>query len=70
MMKKNKSKLVTALLAFVITFSNTGNFKTGKYYINDNNHLEVDANDKLKELGKKYYEFYDKYLVKYSNPEY
>ena len=70
MMKKNKSKLVAALLAFVITFSNTGNFKTGKYYINDNNHLEVDANDKLKELGKKYYEFYDKYLVKYSNPEY
>ena len=70
MEKKNKSQLVAALLAFVITFSNMGNYKTGKYYINDNNHLEVDTSDKLKELGKEYYEFYDKYLVKYSNPEY
>ena len=70
MVKKNKSQLVAALLGFVVAFSNMGNYKTGKYYINDNNHLEVDTSDKLKELGKEYYEFYDKYLVKYSNPEY
>ena len=70
MENKNKSQLVAALLAFVITFSNMGNYKTGKYYVNDNNHLEVDTSDKLKELGKEYYEFYDKYLVKYPNPEY